>query len=318
MMLETFKVYPRARTEEARLYRLARSGDRTAFGELVQSVDAILFGVMFQLFGDGGKARQAYRAAVGGAYDDRNQWPPDVSFAIWLIRLGLRGATTRSRAVRREQRIREEDRYAVPEDERRRGRLAPLAEPRNLRVTTAVGRGLEQLPERTRALTYLRIHAGYTVETLAVILESIPVSVSVSLFQATEMVRRFRTLSDQATSARVCIQEHPSDDSAPSSLTEPVPGFGVGGSHCMRAREHRALVQDGDLELEALSRYREHLRNCQMCLEYAVHLADLEQNLRGLYREEAATHGTLRSLTETALAEPERRGWFKHRTRASK
>jgi len=283
---------------QVRRFLQARAGDRRAFGELVESIGFVLHGVIFQVLEDAVVAREVLLQTIQKAYSTRRQCPEGESVQVWLLHQGLTNAYKRARVHKAERRIEEEDPYAVPQDARQYARSygggVPIGSGSRSNAVTPLGRGLGQLPDKTRVMVYLRYAPDLGVLQLARIFDMAPDKVSVALFQAMEVLRRTRALT------RAMIRQK--DGGGSGGDAGDSPSFSPSSADCTLAREYLSLVRDGDLVDRKQARYRDHLRNCQVCLEYQDHVKHIEQEIRGLFREERITLGTLRSMIEKALA----------------
>ncbi len=148
----------------------------------------------------------------------------------------------------------------------------------------------------TRILIYLRNGHDLRVKDLAHLIEVSPVRVSTTLCQAGEFLLRFKLHEEGA---------HIAADTATH-----------GSNSCRWFREHRCLYRDGDLAALDLLSCREHLRNCQECLEHQTRLSCFEQELHSCLRQQSIHAATLRDHIEAALTrEPAPGVWRWARTK---
>jgi len=305
--MESKTLFLPARPERSSRFQSALAGDRRAFRDLTEPVGFLIHGVIFQVLGDAGAARETLIRVLEDAFAGLRRCQDATSFPVWLIRRGIVRAFERAEALRSEKRIEEEDPYSLPADSRRGNHRIESGAGKPTRAISPLEPGLQDLPQKTRLVVYLRYFPGLHVCELAAVFETNPLRISRILFQALEGLLRSGAM--RARHSRTPRKRG-------SEASEISPPSGPLSRMCMAARENRALFVDGDLSEEDLVQYRDHLRNCQTCLEYQNHMKHLEQEIRGLFREMRITHGTLRLLMDRALAKKKRKGflgWFSRR-----
>ena len=303
--MESKSLFLPTRPERSSRLQSALAGNRRAFMDLVEPVGFLVHGAIFQVLGDAGAAREATVRVLEAAFADLKRCQDAAFFQFWLLRRGIAHAFKMAGTLRTEKQIQEEDPYSLPVDSRQENPRG--GGEKSSRAISALEPGLHELPQKTRLVVYLRYFARLHISELAAVFETKPFRISRMLFQALEGLYRSSAMyhSPQAHARAQRKQRSERAGISPSSNTR--------SRMCMEARESRALLVDGDLSEDDLVQFRDHLRNCQACLEYLNHLKHLEQEIRGLFREMRITHGTLRLLMDRAMASKRKKGflgWF--------
>lgn len=82
------------RDDDARLVHACLTGDRRAFGELVQKYEKKLYNVAYRVVNDSEDAMDATQAAFVKAYEKLDSFDPSYKFFSWLYRILLNESLT--------------------------------------------------------------------------------------------------------------------------------------------------------------------------------------------------------------------------------
>jgi RNA polymerase sigma-70 factor (ECF subfamily) len=173
----------------AEVIRLAREGDREAFGELYRQTSRRVLGLCLHLLGrreDAEDATSEVFMKLGralGRYDDA------LPFRPWLTGVAARHCLDRLRRRRREQRLFETERDDEPAASGEPAR-SPLAGLLAEEGRGAIAAAIAALPERQRVPLVLRYHGELSYDEIAERLDWTRQRVAVTLFRAKQSLRR--------------------------------------------------------------------------------------------------------------------------------
>lgn len=168
--------------EDAELAALAHAGDREAFGELVRRYADQARRVARAVLGDEAEADDAAQDAFLSALKNLGRYDPGRPFGPWLLRIVANAATDR----RRRRKVRTADMISPQTPSAQRG---PDQEAIWGEFRTALGKALEQLPERRRMAVVLFDVEGYSHQEIADVLK-VPVgTVRSDVFHARRKLR---------------------------------------------------------------------------------------------------------------------------------
>lgn len=180
--------------EDAALVERLRHGDAAAFDMLVGRYMRRAFGVAFRLLGQREDAEDLVQESFLTVLQRIDTFQPGRPFAPWFFRILVnRGLNARkARALRATDEIPEtaESTWISPAREAERGELRDH-----------VGRALDALPERQRAVVQLFELEGFSGPEIAEILEISGGTVRWHLHEARKMLRRLLSPFDRRGSA---------------------------------------------------------------------------------------------------------------------
>lgn len=175
------------REEETALVKLAQSGNRSAFEQLVIANQTKVYNLALRMVGNEQDAYDMSQEAFIKAYHALENFRGDSRFSVWLYRLTTNVCLDFLRAKSRKTHgsltyLSEED--GEKELEIYDDRFSPetIAEKKELRE--AVNRGLMRLPENYRAILLLREIEGMSYEEIAEVLSLEEGTVKSRIFRA--------------------------------------------------------------------------------------------------------------------------------------
>jgi RNA polymerase sigma-70 factor (ECF subfamily) len=173
-----------APTEESELVRLAQSGDKRAFGDLVQRYMRRAYYVALGLVGSPEDARDLSQEAFVRAYRARRRIDPCRAFYPWFYQILRRLCFNfnRDRKLRR-TRTREAARWLVDRSEHSVRHQHPEVSRQRQEEIARVRRGISRLPGNLREILILKEFEGMRYREIAALLD-IPIGTVMSRLYA--------------------------------------------------------------------------------------------------------------------------------------
>jgi RNA polymerase sigma-70 factor (ECF subfamily) len=177
-------------SEEQRLVQLCRGGDQAAFGQLVQTHQAAVFGTVLRLMRDRDVAGEVSNRAFFRAYEHLASFEEGRPLRPWLLRIAVHEALNELRSRRREV------------DHTIGGEAAEIAleqlgsgpDPADVvpqrEQSAAIRAAVERLPEPQRVVVVLRYFADLSYADIAEATGQTVNNVGVVLLRARERLRR--------------------------------------------------------------------------------------------------------------------------------
>jgi len=175
---------------EAALIEKARAGDRDSFSQLVERNGRGVYGAIYHLLRNPEDSQDVFQEACLKAFGAITRFKSGLPFYPWLLRIGVNSAYSRLERGNVERRVRKEAAQAIREEGRHQahgeeGLQALIGRERKEALVRALG----QLPERARAILYLRYFEDMRVKDIAQTLDLNEGLVSVTIFRAKEYLR---------------------------------------------------------------------------------------------------------------------------------
>lgn len=139
-----------------------REGDRTAHYRVYTLYSKAMYNVGYRIMGNEDDAQDVLQEAFISAFRHLDNYRGDAAFGAWLKRIVVNKAIN-ALQKRKHERIPEDERWDVPEEE------APTAYGDELTVEK-VKRGIEQLPDGYRAVLSLYLLEGYDHQEISEIM----------------------------------------------------------------------------------------------------------------------------------------------------
>jgi RNA polymerase sigma-70 factor (ECF subfamily) len=178
----------RVAQSEDRLIELARSGDREAYGALVNRHYAGIIQVVYRMCGERQIAEDAAQEAFIRAWLKLATFRPEASFRNWLYQIALHAALDVLRRAKSQVTLDAEEPTLLADPA-----LGPeavvLARERAERVQTAI----QSLPEAARAVLVLREYSGLSYQEISDVLDIPTGTVMSRLNYAREKLRKILT-----------------------------------------------------------------------------------------------------------------------------
>ena len=150
--------------DETQLIRAAQSGDRAAFDELVRRTYTDLFTLAVRLTGNEEDARDVVQDAYLRAWKGIGGFRGDAALSTWLYRITANCASTH---LSRRRRTRTEPFAPGFDPADLRGELQPESVTESTLDLERIGRAVDDLPPKLRAVVVLRDVYGLTHEAIA-------------------------------------------------------------------------------------------------------------------------------------------------------
>lgn len=168
--------------EELALARSARSGDRSAFAELVRRAQGPVFGLCYRLLGERDAAADAAQESFVRAYAALDSFDPSLRFDTWVLRIARNHCYDLLR--RRQPMGTEEEAVQAPD-------ASPTALDRleSAEVTRRLEGALETLPAHDREVLALYYVQRRKTKEIAQLLGVAPGTIMARLFRAREKLR---------------------------------------------------------------------------------------------------------------------------------
>ena len=179
-----------ATSSEQRLVRLARDGDQSAFGELVETHQAVVFGTVLRLVHDRDLAADVSNRAFYRAYGHLGSFDADRPFRPWLVRIAANEALNALRARRRDADHTIGGEAAEIELEQMAGAPDPIDVLRSRERSAVIRAAVDRLPEAQRVAVVLRYFADLSYADIAEATQQSVNNVGVILLRARERLRR--------------------------------------------------------------------------------------------------------------------------------
>jgi len=175
---------------EQRLVRRSRAGDHSAFAELVERHQAVVFGTVLRLVRDGAVAADVSNRAFFRAYEHLDSFDESRPLRPWLARIAAREALNELRSRRRDADQTIGGEAAAIELEQVAGGPDPAEVlPRDER-SAALRAAVDRLPETQRRAVVLRYFADLSYAEIAEATQQTVNNVGVILLRARERLRR--------------------------------------------------------------------------------------------------------------------------------
>ena len=179
-----------AATDEQRLVRLSRSGNQSAFAELVQTYQAAVFGTVLRLVRDREVAAELSNRTFYSAYEHLGSFDDTRPLRPWLVRIASNEALNELRSRRRDAAHTIGGEAAEIELEQIAGGPDPAdVLPRRER-TAAIRAAVDRLPEAQRVTVVLRYFADLSYAEIAEATHQTVNNVGVILLRARDRLRR--------------------------------------------------------------------------------------------------------------------------------
>jgi RNA polymerase sigma-70 factor, ECF subfamily len=176
--------------DEQRLVRLSRRGDQSAFAELVETHQAVVFGTVLRLVHDREVAADVSNRAFYRAYEHLDSFDENRQLRPWLVRIAAHEALNELRSRRRDAAHTIGGEAAEIELERMRGGPDPAdLLPRHER-NAAIRAAIDRLPEAQRVVVVLRYFADLSYADIAETTQQTVNNVGVILLRARDRLRR--------------------------------------------------------------------------------------------------------------------------------
>ena len=175
----------------AGLIRRAKSGDNTAFDQIIISHQRRVIALAWRMLGNPEDARDAAQETFLRVYKHLNRFDPAQDFSGWLYRIAVNVCRDLARKRRNNQ--------ASLEAEIEAGKIAEPISPHNTEAAALIAqeqailrRALATLSEKERAAIVLRDLEGLPTEEVARILGSSPTTVRSQISSARVKIKAFR------------------------------------------------------------------------------------------------------------------------------
>jgi RNA polymerase sigma-70 factor (ECF subfamily) len=148
------------------LVRRCRSGDPSAFGDLVERHQSRVYHLCLRIVGDPDEARDAAQEALIASWRKLDQFRGDSAFTTWLHRVTVNACYDQLRKRRRQPML-----HLAADDERDHEPGPPVADPADAVATSAeVSAALRRVPDDFRAALVLADVEDLPYEEIASIL----------------------------------------------------------------------------------------------------------------------------------------------------
>lgn len=153
---------------ETRLVKLAKSGDRNAFGSLMEMHQERLFRVACRLTGRTDIAEAVTQDTFVQAYRSMRQFQERSSFMTWLYSIAVSKAADRHREARRARAVLPLDGGSpIHTDARRSTARGPMEELEDKELAALLDNAIMELPAEQRAALVLVIQEGLSYRDAA-------------------------------------------------------------------------------------------------------------------------------------------------------
>jgi RNA polymerase sigma-70 factor (ECF subfamily) len=175
---------------EGRLVRLSRGGDQSAFAELVEAHQAVVFGTALRLLRDRDLAAEVANRAFYQAYEHLAGFDDSRPLRPWLVRIVTNEALNALRSGRRDTLHTLGGEAAATALERVGGGPDPAEVLPRHESSAAIRAAVERLPEAQRVVVVLRYFADLSYADIAEATHQTVNNVGVILLRARERLRR--------------------------------------------------------------------------------------------------------------------------------
>ena len=178
--------------DDIQLMTAAKSGDRTAFSQLVDRLADHVYGLAFRLLGNEQDARDAAQDAFIRMWQSRKRWLPKGAVSTWAYRITTNLCLNRLRSRKRWKMQRLEPDgddgagFDIPASEED----SPHAQLENQQTKERLKQAISQLPPRERAAIILRHQQELSGKEIAKILDTTINGVDSLLLRARKRLRK--------------------------------------------------------------------------------------------------------------------------------
>ena len=190
MAITTAQPAASAASDERRLVRLCRSGDQSAFAELVEAHQTAVFGTVLRLVRDREVAAEVSNRAFYRAYEHLAGFDETRALRPWLVRIAAHAALNELRARRRDADRSIGGEAAAIELEQLVGGPDPAEVLPRRERSMAIRAAVDRLPEAQRVVVVLRYFADLSYAEIAETTDQTVNNVGVILLRARERLRR--------------------------------------------------------------------------------------------------------------------------------
>ena len=176
--------------EIGRLVRRSRAGDASAFSELVEAYQAVVFGTALRLVRDREEAAEVSNRTFFKAYRGLVTYDPSRPLRPWLLRIAANEALNALRGRTREAAHAVTGESAEIQLEQARGGPDPSEVVPQQEQTAAIRAAVERLPEQMRLVTVLRYFDDLSYAEIAELTGQTVSAVGVTLLRARDRLRR--------------------------------------------------------------------------------------------------------------------------------
>jgi len=180
----------RVADDEQRLVRLCRSGDDSAFADLVERHQAVVFGTVLRLVRDREVAAEVTNRAFYRAYEHIAEFDENRPLRPWLARIGANEGLNELRRRRRDADHSVGGEEAAIELEKLAGGPDPADVVRQRERSSDLRAAIDRLPEAQRVVIVLRYFADLSYADIAEATQQTVNNVGVVLLRARERLRR--------------------------------------------------------------------------------------------------------------------------------
>jgi RNA polymerase sigma-70 factor (ECF subfamily) len=178
------------RQPEQRLVRLSRSGDQSAFAELIEAHQASVFGTVLRMVHDREAAAEVSNRAYFRAYEHLDSFDENRPIRPWLVRIAAHEALNELRTRRRDADHLIGGEAAAIELEQLVGAPDPAEILPRRERSAAIRAAVDRLPEAQRVVVVLRYFADLSYADIAEATQQSVNNVGVILLRARERLRR--------------------------------------------------------------------------------------------------------------------------------
>jgi RNA polymerase sigma-70 factor (ECF subfamily) len=175
---------------EQHLVRLSRSGDQSAFAELVETHQTAVFGTVLRMVHDREVAAEVSNRAFFRAYEHLDSFDDTRPFRPWLVRIAAHEALNELRIRRRDSDRTIGGEAGAIELEQLVGAPDPAEILPRRERSAAIRAAVERLPEAQRVVVVLRYFADLSYADIAEATQQTVNNVGVILLRARERLRR--------------------------------------------------------------------------------------------------------------------------------
>lgn len=178
---------------DTRLAKLARSGDRGAFAELVELYKDKIFHLAFRMLHDRHEAEEVVQETFLRVYTNLNRYDENQKFSTWIYRIGTNLCIDRLRKRKPSYSLDAEikdgednDWYStLPSSEETPEEQVILSE-----VQTKIREAIETLPEKYKAVLILRYLQDLSLQEISEVLSMPITTIKTRLHRGREFLRK--------------------------------------------------------------------------------------------------------------------------------
>jgi len=179
-------------TSDEQLMSAAKSGDQTAFAELVDRMTDHIYGLAFRLLGNSQDAQDIAQDTFVRMWESRNRWSPRGAVSTWAYRIAMNLCLNRLRSRKRWRLFSinpQPDESSISIDLPTDTTDSPEALVEQEDLKRHLESAISQLPPRERAAIILRHQEGLSLKEVAKIMEVTVFGVNALLFRARKRLR---------------------------------------------------------------------------------------------------------------------------------